>query len=270
MAADPADVPVGDTCYRHPGLHGGVRCQRCDRPICPACMRQASVGFHCPECTARGGTRVIHARALTARPANVTAALVATNLAVYVWSVTDPSVLARGALFGPAVAAGEWWRLVTHAFVHVNLLHVGMNMLLAWMLGRILEGDLGPARFAALYAASVAGGALGVMVLDPTAATVGASGGVFGLMGALFMGLRNRGVDPWQTGIGGLVVANLVITFVIPGISIGGHLGGLVAGSAAGALLVRPTRAAARGPVGLVAVTVLAGLLFTAARYLAP
>ena len=139
-------------------------------------------------------------------------------------------VLEHGALYGPLVASGEWWRLVSGAFLHAGIFHLGMNMLLLWFLSQELEPALGRLRFAVLYVVSLLGGALGVMVLDPLAPTVGASGAVFGLMGALIVLQLRAKQNPWQSGIGGLVALNLVLTFLIPGISIGGHIGGLVAG----------------------------------------
>lgn len=236
------------TCYKHADRRAGVRCQRCERPICPQCMRQASVGFHCPECTRGSGQRVISARSLRpGRPA-VTVTLVAINLAIFAlerlaggagtsgaggW--LDPaSWYGQGALNGPLVAAGDWWRPLTAGFLHANLIHVGFNMFLLWQLGHLLEPAIKRTAFLTLYVMSLLGGSFLVLLLQPDANTVGASGAVFGLMGAAFVALRSRGIDPFQTGIGPLIVLNLVITFAVPGISIGGHLGGLAAGALGG------------------------------------
>src|SRR5262249_38849169 len=144
---------------------------------------------------------------------------------------------AQGALFGPAVAAGQWWRFVTAGFLHLGVIHLGLNMVVLSMLGPPLERELGPVRFSALYLLGLVASSLGPLLVDPNGAAVGASGAIFALMGTTVMGQRAVGIDPWRSGILGLLIANLVFTFVVPGISIGGHLGGLVAGLVAGPLL---------------------------------
>lgn len=232
-------------CYRHPDRVAGVRCQRCERPICPSCMVQAQVGFHCPECAGARKTKVVTGRAAfrSARDPIVTKVLIGLNVAAYLvmlalgkeaMQAAGP-VFEQGATFGGAagfggVADGEWYRLVTGAFLHSGLLHLGFNMYLLWLLGQSLEPALGRARFLLLYFASLLGGAFGVMLLSPTAMTVGASGAVFGLMGAMVVLQYRAGQNPWRSGILGLVLLNLAITFMVPGISIGGHLGGLLVG----------------------------------------
>ena len=233
------------TCYKHPDRRAGVRCQRCDRPICPSCMHQASVGFHCPECTRAAPQRVINPRAMVASRPIVAMALVAANLAVFLADIPSTAdnlsglgnLAEDGALYGPAVADGDWWRPITAGFVHAGLLHVGFNMFLLWQLGRMLEPAIKWWGFLVLYVMSLLGGSLLVLVLDPDSVTVGASGAVFGLMGATFVAMRSRGIDPFSTGIGPLIVINLLLTFTISGISIGGHLGGLAAGGVGGMLL---------------------------------
>ena len=231
------------TCYRHPGNRAGVRCQRCERPICPQCMNQASVGFHCPECARKGRQKVYTAASLVTRP-YVSYMLIAINVVVFLLdrasaANAEPgeSLGDRGVLFGPYVADGEWYRTITSGFLHANIIHIGFNMFLLFQLGTLLEPALNRISFATLYMTALLGGSFLVLVLDPNEATLGASGAVFGLMGAAFIGLRARGVDPISTGIGSLILLNLVFTFAIPNISIGGHIGGLVAGGAAGWLL---------------------------------
>jgi membrane associated rhomboid family serine protease len=176
-----------------------------------------------------------------------------------------------------AATIGEPWLLLTSAFLHANLMHVAFNGLLLWQLGHMLEPALGHARFAALYVAGLAGGGLGVVLLswvttlagaqgneflgtvlggNPFQLTIGASGAVFGLMGAAMVGLRNRGINPWRTSIGSLVALNLVITFLIPNISVGGHLGGLLGGVLAGKLLFVDREQASRATIITVAVGV--------------
>jgi len=133
-------------------------------------------------------------------------------------------------LFGPSVAEGEWYRLVTSGFLHASLFHIGFNMLLLFFLGRLLEPALGTPRFVLLYFASLLAGSMGALLLDPNALTLGASGAVFGLAGATFVIARGRGMDAIAGEIGFLIVINLVFSFAAPRISVGGHLGGLIGG----------------------------------------
>jgi membrane associated rhomboid family serine protease len=135
-------------------------------------------------------------------------------------------------LWGPMVSSGEWWRLVTSGFLHANVLHIG----------RALEPALGSLRLGVIYFVSLAAGSLGVLILEPDALSIGASGAIFGLMGAFVMFARSRGISVMQSGIGPVILLNLAITFTIPGISIGGHLGGLAGGAAIAALLVEVDR----------------------------
>ena len=234
------------TCYRHGDRRAGVVCQRCDRPICPECMHQASVGFHCPECTRANPQRVRSARSLVKPgPPVATLTIVAINLAIFALDMPSSNDALDGigrigrewGLYGPAVAAGDIWRPFTAGFIHAGVMHVGFNMFLLWQLGRIIEPAVKWYGFVALYVLSLFGGSLAVLLLDPNEFTVGASGAVFGLMAATFIAMRSRGIDPFRTGIGPLLVINLVLTFAVPGISIGGHLGGLVAGAIGGLLI---------------------------------
>jgi membrane associated rhomboid family serine protease len=257
------------TCYKHPDRRAGVICQRCDRPICPACMHQASVGFHCPDCTRGHRQKVVTARSMQSA-AVVTTVLVAANLAIFItgafiggggnelgeWG-------SKGALYGPAVAAGDWWRPITSGFLHVGLLHVGFNMFLLWQLGGLLEPAIKRWSFVALYGMSLLGGSFLTLVLDNSAPTVGASGAVFGLMGATVVAMRSRGINPFQTSIGSLLLINLLLTFAIPNISIGGHLGGLIAGTLGGYILwVVGPRMGPRSPAPLIACAAIAATLY--------
>ncbi len=235
------DPQAPTSCYRHPDRSAGVTCQRCNRPICPSCMVQASVGFQCPECASARSTQVITGSDVFGRATDpiVTKVLIGLNVAAFVAAVVMGSPVDRAggdlylnwATYGPLVDNGEWHRLITGAFLHSGLIHLGMNMYLLWLLGRVIEPAVGRVPFGLLYFVSLMGGAAGVMLLDPTAPTVGASGAVFGLMGAMVVLQVRAGQNPWQSGILTLVVLNLVLTFTIPGISIGGHVGGLIAGS---------------------------------------
>jgi membrane associated rhomboid family serine protease len=195
-----------------------------------------------------------------------TKAVVGVNVAVFLLtnapgSKTSADLQTRLALYGPALAKGEWWRLVTAGFVHYGLLHIAFNMVLLYRFGMLLEPALGRARFLALYMASLLAGSFGAVLLSPNVFTAGASGAVFGLFGAAAVGLRQRGIGVWQSGVGGLIVINLIFTFAVPGISIGGHLGGLAGGALVGGYMLRTrpsSRALAEGLVFAAAVAVLA------------
>jgi len=208
-------------------------------------MTSTSVGMRCPECS-RERTKVRTARSLTADPV-VTYVLMAVNALAFLGSLSagagvaergGGSVIANGALFGPAIADdGEYWRLITSGFLHSGIIHIGFNMYLLYILGQMLEPAVGRVRFVALYFTSLLGGSFGALLFSPDSLTVGASGAVFGLMAASVVIMRARGFDPMASGIPMLIGLNLFITFLFPGISIGGHLGGLLAGGAAAFLL---------------------------------
>lgn len=138
---------------------------------------------------------------------------------------------------------GETYRIVTGAFLHGGVMHIGFNMLLLYQLGSLLERTIGLGRFVGLYSVSLLGGSVGILLVSPpNAFTIGASGAVYGLMGATIVIVRNRGGDIWSSGLGGLLLINVMITFIVPNISVGGHFGGLVAGAAAGWMLDTGTR----------------------------
>lgn len=132
------------------------------------------------------------------------------------------------------VAAGEWWRMISAGFLHEGLLHFGLNMLFLWIVGPQLERTVGHVNFAAIYVVSLLAGSAGALLIDPFAATLGASGALYGMLGALVVVQRKAGIDPWRSGLVGLILLNLMLTFTIPGISIGGHIGGLIGGLVAG------------------------------------
>jgi membrane associated rhomboid family serine protease len=240
------------TCYRHPGQKAGVTCQRCNRPICWRCMHQASVGFQCPECVHEAAARspVITPRSMPTERPWVTYALIAVNLAVFAAEVAtmtgqgnlvsgiDGSVYQHGVLYGPLVHAGEWWRLFTGGFLHAGLLHVGMNMFVLYRIGPMIESLLGRARYLALYVAALLAGTFGVLLVSPLTPTLGASGAIFGLLGAAAAYQLSRGINIMRSGLGNLIIINIVITFVGASfISVGGHIGGLVGGAACGYLM---------------------------------
>ena len=184
------------------------------------------------------------------QPAFVTRTIIGINIAVFLWTGTGgASALGGGnasmrqmdlAIAQYYLQQGEWWRVITAGFLHFGILHVAMNMLLLFQLGNLLEPVIGRGRFALLYFASLVGGSFGAVLLSPNALTGGASGAVFGLMGAAAVALIHRGVNPMHTGIGTTLVLNLLITFAIPGVSVGGHLGGVIVGAGVGYVMFDP------------------------------
>ncbi|GLZ12601.1 rhomboid family intramembrane serine protease [Actinomadura sp. NBRC 104425] len=255
MSTDPnlasgAGTPV-PTCYRHPGRETYVRCTRCDRPMCPECMRDAAVGHQCVECVAEGNRDVRQARtALGARvPGSatpvVTYTLIGICVLVYLAELSSVRVVWDYMMVGQGigrtgqvigVAEGEWYRLVTSMFLHqrpgggsFSITHILFNMWALWAIGPALEQVLGRWRFLALYLLSGLGGSVLLYLQSPAEGAVGASGAIFGLFAAYFVIGRRLG---GQVGpIVFLLVINLVITFAVPGISWQGHVGGLVTGA---------------------------------------
>jgi len=240
------------TCYRHPNRETGVSCSSCGRPICPDCMTPTPVGMRCPEC-AQQRTRVTRGvgQASLFASAPATFVLIALNVAVYLAEVASghgglegmaTSLIPEFGLFGPSVASGEWYRLVTSGFLHYGLFHILGNMVLLYFLGRILEPGIGTPRFLAVYFTSLLAGSFGALLLTPDALSFGASGAVFGVLGATFVIARGRGVDSLASTLGVLILINLAISFGVPGISVGAHLGGLLAGVLCAALVVAGDR----------------------------
>jgi membrane associated rhomboid family serine protease len=264
--SDP-EVNTEVACYLHPDRPALTRCSRCEQPICGDDLIEAPVGYQCPRC-ADGGQPVRRLRDLQAAP--LTRVLVGALVVAFVATLGSAgSPLGRLMwLTTIQVGSGEVWRLVSSGFVHSGLIHIGFNGYLLWLLGHQLEPQMGKARFATLFAGGLLGGSLGVVILSavgvftPLASvpviggllttpvngpTVGASGAVFGLFGAALVAYRRRGINPWRTDIGSLVLLNLGLTVVLSSfISVGGHLGGLAGGALVGAILLRD-----RGPNAL-------------------
>jgi membrane associated rhomboid family serine protease len=265
---------MAETCYRHPDRETGVSCSSCGRPICPDCMTPTPVGMRCPECASQR-TRVVQG---VGRPEGfaqtpATYVLIAINVIVYLIEIATGSgglfreqlsqFVVDFGLFGPFVAEGELYRLVTSGFLHASIIHIGFNMFLLLVLGRLLEPALGTPRFLALYFASLLAGSCGALVVEPDALTLGASGAVFGLAGAVFVIARGRGMDALAGEIGFLIVFNLIFSFVAPRISIGGHIGGLVGGILCALVIVAGERGMfgpARRPAEFLAMAAVAVL----------
>ena len=239
------------TCYRHPDRETGLSCSECGRPICTECMTPAAVGLRCPD---HAGTRrvvkpprVVRRTSGGSTTALVTKSLIAANVIVYLvtasqgaginspggklfdeWLLTGSRFIDGGHIYG-GVAQGDYWRLITAAFLHASILHIGLNMYVLWAIGSHVEEYLGRSRFLALYFVAGLAGSAGALVLTPLSPTVGASGAIFGILGAWL-------IIEWQT-TGRLagnamtwIVINLALSFAIAGISIGGHIGGLIGG----------------------------------------
>jgi len=240
-------APDAMRCYRHPGRETLISCSNCERPICTDCMTSAAVGFRCPECAGKNsGSAVRRLPVVGTATAMATTVLVGLNLLVYLveiaqagqfYNVGAAQIIRDWGLFGPAVADGDWYRMVTSGFLHEGLIHLGFNMYLLWILGGALELYAGAGRMLAIYFSALLWGSALVLVMDPNALTLGASGAVFGLMAAMLLLERQRGIALLGSSVGALLLINLLLTFTISGVSIGGHLGGLAGGAAAGFIL---------------------------------
>jgi membrane associated rhomboid family serine protease len=266
-------------CYRHPDRETGVTCSECGRPICPDCMVFAPVGIRCPDHSGQpqGAARVtsgMRRASYEGTGALVTKTLVAINVGIYLLELglggtisgTDNRIYREGVLYGPLVADGEWWRLFTSMFLHYGPLHLALNMLALWWFGSAVEMVFGRGRYLLLYLVSGLAGSAGALIARPDALTVGASGAIFGILGAAFVLERQR-TYVLGGGAGALIALNIVFSFAIPGISIGGHLGGLVGGAVGTLALSRFGRGhAVYGRPGLAGV---AGLLAVGAISLA-
>ena len=229
-------------CYRHQDRETGVSCSECGRGICPDCMTFSPVGIRCPDHSGQangpaGVVRNVQRRSAN-RPGIVTTTLIVVNVGIYLLQLAGGAsfngdsgwIYQHGALYGPLVAAGDWHRLITAAFLHYGPIHLGMNMLALWWIGRPLEDYLGPVRYLLLYLVSGLAGSAGALIANPTAVTVGASGAIFGILGGAIV-LERQGTYVLGGSAFTLLVVNIAFTFAVPGISIGGHLGGLVGGA---------------------------------------
>ncbi|MFN8159312.1 MAG: rhomboid family intramembrane serine protease [Candidatus Nanopelagicales bacterium] len=263
-------VPV---CYRHPDRETYIRCTRCERPICPDCMTSAAVGFQCPECVAEGRASTPDVvSVLGTKPAErplVVMTLIGLNVLAYVVQLTSGTSLLTGldnistdyGMWPRAIAVeDQFYRLITATFLHASLWHIGFNMLVLWMLGPQLEQILGHLRFTVLYLVAGLGGSVasfwfsGIDVFG-----VGASGAIFGLMGAYVVVGKKLRADITQ--VIGLIAINVVIGFVVGGIDWRAHLGGLAVGAAVAAVFAFLPR---KPVVQVVAVLVIVGVLVAA------
>ncbi|WP_262701983.1 MULTISPECIES: rhomboid family intramembrane serine protease [Streptomyces] len=245
-------------CYRHPQRETGISCTRCERPICPECMISASVGFQCPECVSgrspvgsgasaagppprAAQPRTLAGGTMASDPRLITKILVAINIAVWLAALSAGDRLVNdldlvGRAYDPGtvqivgVAEGQWWRLVTSVFLHQQLMHIAFNMLSLWWIGGPLEAALGRVRFIVLYMLSGLGGsALSYLLAAQNQPSLGASGAIFGLLGATAVLMRRLNYD--MRPVIALLALNLLFTFTWSGIAWQAHVGGLVAGT---------------------------------------
>ncbi|HOW94791.1 MAG TPA: rhomboid family intramembrane serine protease [Mycolicibacterium fallax] len=248
------NAPQAPACYRHPHNVARIGCARCGRPICPYCMTAAAVGHQCPDCVREGRRSVRKVRTVFGGRVNdgrplVTYTLMAVCVAVFVVQQVSPAINDAFALWPIGIFRdGQWYRMVTSAFMHYGPVHLLFNMWALYLVGPALESWLGRTRYGVLYGMSALGGAVLVYLLSPlNTATAGASGAIFGLFGATFVVGKRLNLDVRAVAV--LIGINLVITFVLPAVSAQsiswqGHVGGLVAGSliAAGYAYAKPAQ----------------------------
>ena len=297
MTDQPTPAVGVPTCYRHPDRESHIRCQRCERPICPDCMRDASVGFQCPACVAEGRKQTRSGRTAFGglRPTNAAiTSLTLIGLNVVVWLAVllsrgsgsrglvdllalrpqglclsgnrvydvSESVCSQGGTWLPGVADGAWWQPLTSAFTHEQPLHIAFNMFALYLFGPQLELFFGRARFLALYLISaLTGSALVLWATPPYTSTLGASGAIFGLMGALLVVSLKIRVN--VQGILVLIAVNFLMTATISNISWQGHVGGFVGGVVVAAILVYAPRRA-RTPVQVAGLAAVAAVTLVA------
>lgn len=258
------------TCYRHPDRVTGLSCSECGRPICTECMTMAPVGIRCPEHSGRPQgvqrvTRGVQRVSFEGVGARVTRLLIAINVAVYVAELATggdvngvgSKIYEKGVLWAPFIADGDYWRLLTAAFLHYGPFHLLTNMLALYWFGSLLEQRIGSGRFLLLYIVSGLAGSAGALLWSPLAPTVGASGAIFGILGAGLVLERQRDYVFGGSALG-VIVINFILTFSISSISKGGHIGGLVGGIIAALGLTQfGRRHAAYGRPGVIGVATM-------------
>jgi membrane associated rhomboid family serine protease len=283
METEPGGASVKESvpvCYRHSSRETGVSCSNCGRPICPDCMTPTSVGMRCPACAGEK-TKVRNTRAIqrSSEPV-VTNTLMAINGIVFLAEVSSGTVLtgtnpggtllAKGVLFGPAISVQhQFYRLLTAGFLHLSLQHILFNMLFLFFVGRQLEPAIGRVNFAAVYFASLLAGSFGALLFQPLVPEAGASGALFGLLGALIVVARDRGIPIWSSGLGLTLVLNIVFSLTVSDVSIAAHIGGFFGGLICGVAIVelgerRRRPQAALAACVLVAVVSVAGAIAVA------
>ena len=236
-------------CYRHPDRPSAVRCQRCDRAICPACQTPAAVGVQCPECIAaaraslpKRPSALVRAFRPGSRVPVVSYSILALTVVVFALQWVTQGAVTSALAYFPPLTAQEPWRMLTVALVHSDrsIFHIVFNMYSLWVLGPLLESLIGRARFGAVYVLSAFGGSVAVLWLAPLSVVVGASGAIFGLLGAFFVIQRRLGSRNIQLVV--IIAINLALGFLIPGVSWQSHVGGLLIGAALAWIMLRTRR----------------------------
>lgn len=263
---DPLETS-SDVCYRHPKRQSFVLCQRCGRTICPDCQTPAAVGYHCPECmkeSRQSAPRVKSRAAMAIRPGSstpvVTYGLIAVCVVVYVAQLFSQDVT-NALFYAPFLTESQPWRMITSMFVHSpgSLFHILLNMFSLFIIGPPLEAALGRWRYLTLYMLSGFGGSVAVLLMSPNSGVLGASGAIFGLLGAFFIIQRSLGGKNTQIII--VIVLNLAIGFVIPSIAWQAHVGGLIVGAIVAYVLLKTRGPRKRNQQILLLIGVLAGLV---------
>jgi membrane associated rhomboid family serine protease len=277
VSAEQTRAAVAPRCYRHPERETWVSCTRCERPICPECLRPASVGFQCPDCVQQGNATVRRASApyggaIVARPGVVSLVLGLLNVVAFVVTVaTAPGGLTGNTgsrLFDELelvpiriAVDGEYWRLLGSAFLHIGLLHLAGNLLALAIVGPALERVFGWWRFLAIYLVSALGGSVAVYLFgSPFGAVAGASGAIYGLFAATLIVVRKLGLDARFMVLA--VVLNFAVSFA-PGISLLGHLGGFVTGGLLTLAMVYAPKAS-RTSLQILAIGVIVAVMVSA------
>jgi len=240
-------------CYRHPDRQSFIICQRCGRTVCSECQTQAAVGVHCPECVREARqsaprvkpvavTRIRSSMRSTSGVPVVTYSLIGINLALYLATWVSGGALYQALAYWPPLTASEPWRMITSAFMHSpsSILHILFNMFSLFIFGPIIENLVGRGRFITLYLLAALGGSVGVLLLSPGSVVVGASGAIFGLLGAFFVIQRRLGGNSMQLLV--VVGLNLVLGFIVPGVAWQAHLGGLIVGAGVAAIYTATRR----------------------------
>ena len=238
-------TPNEPVCFNHQNEITYVKCSRCEKYICVKCMNSASIGYQCPDC-AGNTTKIIRPRSRNTfvplkEKAKVTKFLSISLIIVYLFqSLLGDVLIENFALFAPYVSNGKWWLLITAGFLHGSILHLFFNAYILWVVGSQLENIVGSMKFTIIYFASLLGGSLASFLFSPSNSySVGASGAIFGLMGAMLIVGRKFNLDISQ--ITTLVLINVVLGFVISGIDWRAHLGGLAAGALTTWVLINAT-----------------------------
>jgi membrane associated rhomboid family serine protease len=281
---------VFESCYRHTSVPTGVHCTRCGRPICPDCMHPASVGYQCPECLREARQSAprqrVRVRFFLGRPGSITTLLLITNVAIFVIEVLlsggavfsggarfDQTLFDMGAMFPQAIAHGQYWRLFTAMFLHANLLHIAFNMYALYLFGYLIEGAFGKARFVAIYfVTGFLASVTSYTFSDPRSLGVGASGAIFGLLGAwVAYNYRRRGSAMASAQLRWallLIGINLFLGFSFASIDNFAHIGGLISGAVAGWLAegFGPRTYRTAVTAGGLALLVIVGIAMTVAR----